>query len=83
MRNPNNNRSDNSDTRDNDQALGHTIPNVVQVDESLPSEPQFEDPIASPSVTGEESPSGDAPDGEPVDIDDQLKSIGYDNKDTE
>ncbi|OGE09271.1 hypothetical protein A3A60_04050 [Candidatus Curtissbacteria bacterium RIFCSPLOWO2_01_FULL_42_26] len=56
----------------------HQIPGVPQVTESLPDEAQFEEPVASPEVIGEEDASGDAPEGEPVDIDAQLESIGRD-----
>ena len=67
MDNPKSGNSHNSD---------HEIPYVPQVDESLPDEAQFEEPVASPNVTGEEDASGDAPEGEPMDIDEQLKSVG-------
>jgi len=61
---------------DGSNVSDHQIPGVPQVTESLPDEAQFEEPVASPNVTGEEDASGDAPSGEPVDIDEQLKKVG-------
>lgn len=56
---------------------GHPIDSVSEVYGSGEDEKQFEDPIASPSVIGEEdSVSGSASDGEPVDIDEALKEVG-------
>lgn len=40
-------------------------------------EDQFEEPVAPPSVTGEEDPfSGDATTSESPDIDEELKKVG-------
>jgi len=75
--NQNNDPSDDpASSNDSGQPSGSPIPETPAVDETLPDEPQFEEPLASPAVTGEEDPSGDAPGGEPVDIDDQLQKVG-------
>ncbi|MCR4324471.1 MAG: hypothetical protein NUV69_02175 [Candidatus Curtissbacteria bacterium] len=57
---------------------------VPTVDESKPDEDQFTDPVAAPSVTGEEDPfSGDATNSESPDIDDALKSVGLHGDDSD
>ena len=80
MDDPSDDQINNLDTvnssSDDKQDSAHPIDDVPQVAEGLPNEAQFEEPVASPEVTGEEDASGDAPDGEPMDIDEQLKSVG-------
>ena len=81
MDDPNEDEMEDSNVDSSNNVSDHEAPEVPQVSESLSDEAQFEEPVTSPEVIGEEEASGDAPDGEPVDIDDQLKSIGRD-KDT-
>lgn len=57
----------------------HKIPEVTEVHESGVDEAQFQEPVASPGVTGEEESSGDAPGGEPHDIDKALADLGLEN----
>ena len=62
----------------------HKIPQIDEADESGDDEPQFEEPIASPEVTGEENVfSGDAPEGEPADIDDEMRKVGLEKEEHE
>ena len=49
---------------------------VKSADEGLEDEAQFEEPIAPPSVLGEESSSGSATESESMDIDEELTKIG-------
>ena len=42
----------------------------------LVDEPQFEEPLVSPPVLGEEDPSGSATDSESKDIDEELAKVG-------
>lgn len=57
---------------------GHPIPDVPEVDgDDDLIEDKFEEPIASPNVTGEQDVfSGDTPQGEPADIDAELEKLG-------
>lgn len=67
-------------TQDNaDEGNDHKIPEVTEVHESGVDEAQFREPVASPGVTGEEESSGDAPGGEPHDIDKALADLGLEN----
>jgi hypothetical protein len=70
--------SDDTDAANDDSAKGNNpMPSVPQVDESGVEEAQFEEPVASPNVVGEENVfSGDAPEGEPADIDEELAKVG-------
>ncbi len=69
-----------STVSDDDSSGNHQIPDVPEVKESGEDEDQFSDPLASPSVTGEENVfSGDANEGEPADIDDELAKLGLEN----
>ncbi len=55
----------------------HTIPQVPNVNDTDTEENQFQDPVAAPSVTGEEDPfSGDATNSESPDIDAELAKVG-------
>lgn len=74
--NGDNSGEDSDSSNDSSQPSGQPTPEAPVVNETLPNESQFEDPIASPNVTGEEDASGDAPGGEPVDIDEQLQKVG-------
>ena len=75
-----NNIKDPSGNDDNN----HQIPEAGEVDEGGEEESQFEEPIASPEVTGEENVfSGDAPEGEPADIDEEMKKVGLEKEDHE
>ncbi len=64
-------------TGDNDD--NHKIPYAGEVKEGYDDENQFEEPIASPNVAGEESIGGSAPIGEPQDIDKALSDLGLEN----
>lgn len=65
---------------DEESSQDHQIPQVPEVKETGEDEPQFSDPMASPAVLGEENVfSGDAPEGEPADIDDELAKVGLSN----
>lgn len=57
---------------------GHPIGDAPEVDgDDNLIEDKFEEPIASPSVTGEEDVFlGDMPQGEPADIDQELEKLG-------
>lgn len=69
-----------SDDDDDNSSGDHQIPDVPEVKETGEDEPQFSEPMASPSVMGEENVfSGDASEGEPADIDDELAKLGLDN----
>jgi hypothetical protein len=57
----------------------HKIPDVGEVKEGHDDESQFEEPVASPNVAGEESIGGSAPIGEPQDIDQALADLGLEN----
>jgi len=74
-----------SDDEDGVKSLGsHTIPIVDVIDNTLEDESQFREPTGSPSVIGEEdSLSGSASDGEPVDIDDHMKAMGLEVDDVD
>lgn len=77
IKNQTRDRDDGDDDSDDDSPNGDTIANVPEVDETLPDESQFEEPVASPAVTGEENVfSKDAPEGEPADIDEELQKVG-------
>ncbi len=55
----------------------HQIPSVPNTDDTGTEEDQFQEPVASPAVTGEEDVfSGDATTSESPDIDDELKKVG-------
>ncbi|MDO8486992.1 MAG: hypothetical protein Q7S45_01715 [Candidatus Curtissbacteria bacterium] len=55
----------------------HTIPNAPNINDTGTEENQFQDPVAPPSVTGEEDVfSGDATTSESPDIDEELKKVG-------
>ncbi len=72
-------KPDGQDGQDNDD--NHKIPTVEEVIEGGEDAPQFDAPIASPSVTGEGDVfSGDAPEGEPADIDDEMKKAGLEKQ---
>lgn len=72
--------ADSDENGDGTQFGGHPIGGVRQEEESLPDEAQFEEPVAGPSVTGEEDVfSGDAPEGEPADIDAELAKVGLES----
>jgi hypothetical protein len=65
---------------DDKSSADHQIPTVPEVKETGEDAEQFSDPMASPSVLGEENVfSGDAPEGEPADIDDELAKLGLEN----
>lgn len=67
-------------TNDDDVGNNHQIPSVPKIDEGGVEESQFSDPVASPSVTGEENVfSGDTTEGEAADIDEELKKVGLDS----
>ena len=69
-----------SDADDDSTTTGdHQIPTIPVVKEGTEEAGQFEEPIASPNVLGEESIAGDAPDGEPQDIDKSLADLGLEN----
>ena len=62
---------------DNSSSDDHKIPSTRFTEETGEDEEQFKEPIASPSVTGEEDAfSGDATDSESVDIDQELGKVG-------
>lgn len=62
----------------------HQIQSANEVKEGGEDEEQFDAPIASPSVTGEENVfSGDAPEGEAADIDDEMEKAGLKKQDHE
>ena len=63
----------------NDDNDNHKIPSIGQVKEGLDDESQFEEPIASPNVIGEENIAGSSPIGEPQDIDKALSDFGLEN----
>lgn len=80
--NDDDNKVDDSDVDTQDDAGDgddHKIPEVPEVHEGGTDEAQFQEPIASPSVIGEEESSGDAPGGEPHDIDQALADLGLEN----
>lgn len=66
---------DDGDTHDDN----HEIPDIGDVKEGQDDENQFEEPVASPNVAGEESIGGSAPTGEPQDIDQALADLGLEN----
>lgn len=63
----------------NNSSDNHKIPETPEVKESGEDEDQFTSPTASPSVTDGENISGDAPSGEPQDIDKALSDMGLEN----
>ncbi len=67
--------NDSDDSDDNN----HKIPSIGQIKEGQDDESQFEEPIASPNVAGEQSIGGSAPIGEPQDIDQALADLGLAN----
>lgn len=61
----------------------HTIPQIPILEDTGPDEHQFAEPIAAPSVTGEEDVfSGDATTSESPDIDEELKKVGLHGDET-
>jgi len=65
---------DDLNARDKDSESSITID--PETKDKVIDEPQFEEPIASPAVLAEENSSGSAPEGESMDIDEELAKVG-------
>ena len=62
---------------DNNRAdTGNQTSGDTATKDDLEDEAQFEEPVASPAVLGEEDPSGSASDAESMDIDEELAKVG-------
>ena len=69
--------SDNQAGGIDDEGDNHQIPSIADVGENREDEQQFEEPIASASITGEGNAfSGEATESEAADIDEELKKVG-------